>query len=60
MIKKRVSGAIQVLVNAKEFNLNCTRVSQENMLIPTRMYENKTMVPKERESSRIKRITSDQ
>ena len=50
---RRAAGAIRSLVNARELQLECTRVWHEKMLAPVLMYGSETMLKKEKGRSRI-------
>ena len=54
MSGRRVAGAIRFLVNAKDLQLKCARVLHEILLVPILMYDNKTMLWKEKATSRIR------
>ena len=50
---RRVAGAIGSLVNAREMQLECTRVLHETLLVPLLMYCSETMLWKEKERYRV-------
>ena len=54
MSGRRVAGAIRFLVNAKDLQLKCARVLHEILLVPILMYDSKTMLWKEKATSRIR------
>ena len=54
--RRRVSGVIRSLVNARGLLLHCARILQETSLMPVLMYGSETMLWKEKERSRIKTV----
>ena len=56
---RRVAGAIRSLVNARNLQLECTRVLHESLLVPVLMYGRETMICSEKERSRIRAVQMD-
>ena len=56
---RRVSGANRSLINARGFQLECTRVLHETLLVPVLTYGSETMIWKEEERSRNSAIQMD-
>ena len=48
---RRYAGAIWSLVNARDLQLECTRVLHETLLVPVFMYGSETMLWKKKERS---------
>ena len=55
---RRVAGAIQFLINARDLQLECARVLHETLLVPVLMYGSETMLWKE-ERPRIRAVQMD-
>ena len=55
-IGRRVAGAINFLVNARDLQLECTRVLHETLLVPFLLYGSETMLWKEKERSRVRTL----
>ena len=49
-----VVGAIRSMVNARRLYLQCARVLYESSLIPVLTYDNKTIIWREEDRSRIR------
>ena len=54
-----VAGAIRSLVNARDLQLECTRVLYETLFVPILIYGSEAMLWKEKESSRIRSVQMD-
>ena len=54
---KKVAGAIRSLVNARDLQLECSRVLHETLLVPVLTYGSDTILWKER--SRIRAVQMD-
>ena len=44
LVGKRVAGTIRSKVNARDLQLECTKVLHETLLVPVLMYDNETML----------------
>ena len=53
---RRVASAIRSLVNARDLQLECTRVLHEPLLVPVPTYVSEKMLWKDKEISRIRAI----
>ena len=51
---RRVGGAIGSLVNARNLQLECSRVLHESLVVPVLMYSSETMILREKERSMIR------
>ena len=51
---RRVADAIRSLVNARELQIECTRVSHETLLVSVRMHSSETVLWQENERFRIR------
>ena len=56
---RRVAGVIRSLVNARDLQLECTRVFYETLLVPVITYGSETMLWKENERSRVRAVQID-
>ena len=57
---RRVAGAIRSIANARELQLECTRVLHETLIVPFLKYGSEVrMLWKEKENSRIKAVQMD-
>ena len=56
---RRVAGAIRSLVNARDLQIQCARVSHETLIMPVLTYGSEIMLWKEKESSRIRVVQMD-
>ena len=56
---RRVAGAIRSLVNARDLEIQCARVSHETLIMPVLTYSSEIMLWKEKESSRIRAVQMD-
>ena len=54
-----MAGVIRSLVNARDLQLECTRVLHETLLVPVLTYGSKTILWKEKERSRIRYVQMD-
>ena len=53
---RKVVGAIRSLVNARDLQLECSRVLHETLLVPVLMYGSETMLWREKERSRVRAV----
>ena len=56
---RMVTVAIRFLVNARDLQLECTRVLHETLHMPVLTYGSETMLLKEKETSRIRAVQMD-
>ena len=56
---RRGTGSIRSVVNAKDLQLECSRVFYETMLVPVLICGSESMLWKEKERSRIRAIQMD-
>ena len=57
--RRRGAGTIRSLVNARDLQLEYARVFHETLFVPVLMYGSKTMLWKEKESSRVRAVQMD-
>ena len=57
--ERRVAGVIRSLVNARDLQLECSRVLHETLLVAVLMYGSETMLWKEKERSRARAVQMD-
>ena len=53
---RRVVGAFSSLVNARDLQLECSRVLHETLLVPVLMHGSEAMLWREKERSRIRAV----
>ena len=56
---RRVAGAIRSLVNARDLQLECSRVLRETLFVPVLIYRSERMIWKEKERYRIRAVQMD-
>ena len=56
---RKVAGAIRSLVNARDLQLECTRVVHETLLVHVLMCGNETMLWNEKKRSRVRAVQMD-
>ena len=57
--RRKVTGVIRSLVNARHLQLECDRVLHETLLAPVLIYCSDTMLWREKEKSRLRDVQMD-